>query len=486
MNHNVLKKALGILCLVFFSILLLIPCITLVLMAFKNYKLISGLFGSPYVGFSNIQKLLHSTGFIQVLKNTLNINILSMAIGAIYLFAAFLAINVFQNRIIRAFVALIFALPAVLPLNTYNLVLQTFLPTEFLVSSSPLLQIIAAAEGGLRFSAIFVIAALFSKGESVPHAQKYVLLFIAMKLIHILVTDTGFLNTFYNPLTYEHLDTYSTYKFRLGLMQSQFSSYAAGYVVQLLIQLLPALLGIFIVASPHRKQQEASYQAYDSGNRVYLPCMLFAALPIALLLLVWKAGADGSLAFSLPRIRQAYAYGFLTAAVSAIVIVSVGLLLAIACVYLGSIGIGITAALYFLSDNLLGPYMVGRTLGTYDTIFGILVQNFHLVLPIAIIAFKILREHRRKNLLPALAVSSLSLAFAWFWGDHTAALITLRSAEKQPLSLAMHQLLNQPAATAMPGYPDAVTLSAALYILIPILVTGFGFLAGSLLLKKYE
>lgn len=180
-----------------------------------SYHLVKGLFGSPYVGLANIQAFLDGTGLVRLLKNTLNINIFSIVIGAFYLF-------------------------------------------------------------------------------------------VAMKLLNILATDMGFMNNFYNPLTYEHLDTYSTYQFRSGMMQSNFSGYAAGYVVQLLIQLLPALIGMYIIASPFRRSQEkptmpfaldtgaskeTTYQAYDSGNRVYLPYMLFAVLPLTLLVLVWKAAS---------------------------------------------------------------------------------------------------------------------------------------------------------------------------------------------------
>jgi len=502
MNNNAIKKVISIMCLLIFGVLLLLPAFTLLLMSFKDYKLISGLLGSPYVGLANIQEFLGGTALINVLKNTLNINIFAMVIGAFYLFVAILAINVFQNRFIRAIVSLIFVLPAILPSNTYIAMLQAFLPTDVLINSSVLLQLIAGAASGLRFASVFVIAALFTKGESIPNAQKYVLLFVALKFIHFLVTDIGFMNSFYNPLTYEHLDTYSTYQLRLGLMQAQFSSYAAGYVVQLLIQLLPALLGIFIIASPFKKKRSSkkvaapasseslenptsTYQAYDSGNRIYLPCMLLAIVPIALFLLIWKTCAVGSPELALPRIQQAYAYGFLTAGVSAAVVVCIGLLLAVSCIHLGSIGIGVTAFLYFLSDTLLGPYMIERTLGFHNTIMGVLVQNTPLILPVAIIGFRILKEHRRKNLLPALTISSLGLAFSWFWSDHMAPLVTLSNAEKQPLSLVMHQWLNQPAASAPLGM-NTTTLSFALYILIPILITGLSFIVGSCLLKKYE
>ncbi len=493
------KKTISILCLLFFGFLLLLPSMSLLIMSFKDYKPISGLFGSASVGLTNITMFWEQPAIIRVLKNTFNISILALVIAAIYLFVAILAINSFQKGFMKALAAVIFVLPAILPPNTYILMLQTWLPTEFLTKSSVLLQVIASAENGLRFASVFVIAALFTKGDSMPHAQKYVLLYISMKFIHILATDTGFMNAFYNPLTYEHLDTYDSYLYRSGLMQAKFSGYAAGYVVRLILQLLPALIGLFILASLCKSEQKkinvastaadqssqnTMYTSNDSGNRIYFPCMILALLPLALAYLIWNASSDGSLDFSQPLVQQGYVNGFLTAGASAAVVVCFGLLLATAAVQLNRFGITLLALLYFLSDNLLGPYMIGRQLGTHDTLMGVLIQNMPFILPVAIIGTKILREKHQKNLLPALTISSLGLAFAWFWGDHMAPLVTLRSAHKYPISLLMHSMLNRQ------GAIDASSADAQLsmipYILVPVIITGVCFIISSVLYNRKQ
>ena len=159
------KKTISVLCLLFFGIILLLPCIVLLIMSVKDYTPRLGLFGSASVGLTNINMLLHQSTFVRILKNTFSISILAMIIGAVYLFIAILAMNSFQKRIIKALAALLFTLPAILPPNTYVHMLQTILPTEVLVKSSALLQMIASAENGLRFASVFVIAALFTKGN---------------------------------------------------------------------------------------------------------------------------------------------------------------------------------------------------------------------------------------------------------------------------------------------------------------------------------
>ena len=476
------KKTISVLCLLFFGIILLLPCIILLIMSVKDYTPRLGLFGSASVGLTNINMLLHQSAFVRILKNTFSISILAMIIGAIYLFIAILAMNSFQERIIKALAALLFTLPAILPPNTYVHMLQTILPTEVLVKSSALLQMIASAENGLRFASVFVIATLFTKGDGMPHARKYVLLYIGMKLIHLLTTDTGFMNGFSNPLTYEHLDTYDSFLYRSGLMQASFSGYAAGYVVGLLLQLLPAAIGLAILISLYKR---STYSANDSDNQRYFPCMIMAALPIALLCFIGSSCFKGDLLLSHPRVQQGYFNGALIALASATVITCFGLLLAAASIRLNKFGIIWITLLYFLSDSLLGPYMIGRQLGTHDTLVGVLIQNMHFILPVAIIGTMILRNEHHNNLLPALTISSLGLAFAWFWGDHMAPLVILHSTHKYPLSLIMHQLLNRQGDIVAVGSSSAdVQISWLPYVLIPIIVAGACFIISSVLYNK--
>lgn len=478
------KKVISILCLLFFGMILLSPCIILLIMSVKDYTPRLGLFGSASVGLTNINMLWHQTAFVRILKNTFSISILAMFIGASYLFIAILAINSLQKNILKALAALIFTIPAILPTNTYVHMLLTFLPTEVLVTSSFLLQVIASVENGLRFASLFVIAVLFTKGGGVSHARKYTLLYIGMKCIHFLATDTGFMNAFSNPLTYEHLETCDSFLYRIGLMQSSFSGYAAGYVVRLLLQLLPAVIGLIILLSIYKPN---TYPANDSDNGAYLPCMIMAVLPIALLCLIGSSCFEGDLLLSHPRVQQGYFNGALIALASAAVITCFGLLLAAASIQLNKFGIIWIALLYFLSDSLLGPYMIGRQLGAHDTLIGVLIQNMHFILPATIIGTMILRNEHHKNLLPALTISLLGLAFAWFWGDHMAPLVTLHSTHKYPISLIMHQFLNRQGDNVAVGSSSGdIQISWLPYILIPIIITGACFIISSVMYNKEQ
>ena len=162
---------------------------------------------------------------------------------------------------------------------------------------------------------------------------------------------------------------------------------------------------------------------------------------------------------------QAYAYGVLIAAASAVVVVGQGMLLAGAVVNLGSMGVVLVAVLYFVGDNLLGYYMISRDLGIVNTIAGVVFQNMYLIAPVALVSAFILKQDYSVFRILKVTASVLGLAFAWFWGDHMSALVSLRSTEKYPISVVMYQ------ASHAQG-TDAGKLTAILYILVPILVAG--------------
>lgn len=52
-----------------------------ILIAFQDYSLKKGIWGSPWVGFDNFVRIFHSYWFPIILKNTLSISILSLVIG---------------------------------------------------------------------------------------------------------------------------------------------------------------------------------------------------------------------------------------------------------------------------------------------------------------------------------------------------------------------------------------------------------------------
>lgn len=471
-----MRKLVSAIGIFWISLFLLISSITLLVMSVKDYSPLHGLVGSPFVGLDNITEVLSDQDMGRVLKNTLVISVLSLAIGAGYLLAAFESISALKNTISKLVFTFLFALPALIPVNAYTIMLTELLPREVLTNSSILLQVITAAQTGLRFSAVFVIAALFTKDNSRNEVLKNVLLYVAVGLIRILTLDAAFLNGFSNPLTYEHLDTYGTYSYRTGLMQSQFSLYAGRYVVGLLIQLLPAIVGIVLLVmllknESHVVKSSRDVNNIDNAKRVS-PIVIVVVLPVALLLLVIIAGGGGSLGFEHLLVAQSYARGIIIAAASSIVVVVLGMLLANAALELKAAGICLVAFLYFISDDLLGSYFVIRSLGMYNTFAGMVLQNLHWIAPTALIGAVILRSNYSVKKVLAVSVAALGIGFAWFWGDYMSAMVVASSSERYPISYVMQQ--------AMSGSAE-VQLTATLYIIVPVLVAGIGIVVGGLM-----
>lgn len=478
------KKLVSIFCLIFLSFSLLLPCISLLVMSFMKYSSNKGLFGSPFVGLASITRFLKLTELIRAIQNTFTISILALIFGVIYLLLAILAIHSFQNSVIKAVATWIFVLPAILPANTYTLLLRSYLSTESLVTGSIWLQLIAAAQNSLRFASVFVITALFTKGDNKLQIRKYVLLYIGMKLIRILSTDTGFMNDFANPLTYEYLDTYDSLLYRIGIYPMQFSQYAAGYVVKIVLQLLPALIGAFLLISLYKSESQNT--AAVCSNRKYYPGMTLALIPIALILLIGMASFRGQSKLSLPVVQRAYIYGFLFALAIAAITISFGLLLASASVHLNKWGIILVTGLYFLSDSLLGPFILCHHLDALDTLWSLLIQNMHYILPAAIIGIMIIKDKHSQKLLPALPISAFGLAFAWFWGDHMTFQFIRGRDHIFPISLVMKWQLSTTEYEAVASSSSDEPLSWLPYVLIPIIIAGTCFIIGSVLYNKEQ
>ena len=478
------KKSVSIFCLIFLSILLLLPCISLFVMSFMKYSSNKGLFGSPFVGLASITKFLKQTELIRAIQNTFTISILALILGVIYLIVAIPTIHSFQNRVVKAVVAWIFILPAILPANTYILLLRSYFSTETLVTGSIWLQLIAAAQNSLRFASVFVITALFTKGDIKLQIRKCVLLYIGMKLIRILSTDTGFMSEFSNPLTYEYLDTYDSLLYRIGIYPMQFSQYAAGYVVKIVLQLLPALIGVFLLISLYKS--ESKNAAAVCSKRKYYPGMALALVPIALLLLIGMASFRGQSKLSLPIVQAVYIYGFLFAVAIAAITISFGLLLASASAQLNKWSLTLITVLYFLSDSLLGPKILCHHLEALDTFWILPIQNMHYILPTAIIGTMLIKDKHSQKLLPALPISAFGLAFAWFWGDHMAFQFIQGRDHIFPISLAMKWQLSTTKYVAVASSSSDEPLSWLPYVLIPIIIAGACFIIGSVLYNKEQ
>lgn len=98
-----------------------------VLLAFKDYKMNLGIWGSPWVGFKHFQEMFADPVFIQAFKNTIIINVYNLVFG--FSFNVFLAlmINELQFRRVKGIIQTCVYLPYFLSWVIFAGLVQVFL-----------------------------------------------------------------------------------------------------------------------------------------------------------------------------------------------------------------------------------------------------------------------------------------------------------------------------------------------------------------------
>lgn len=97
--------------------------------AFKNFKLSKGIWGSPWVGLDNFTRFFNSYQFTRVLKNTLVVSIYNLIAGFPLPIMLALALNVVRHRYYKKFVQMVTYIPHFISVIVIvGMVLQIFNP----------------------------------------------------------------------------------------------------------------------------------------------------------------------------------------------------------------------------------------------------------------------------------------------------------------------------------------------------------------------
>jgi putative aldouronate transport system permease protein len=236
-----------------------------VLIAFKKYTVLGGLFGSEWAGLDNFRQMFSTTLFYQVLWNTVKISVLNLAFGfpAPILFAVLLnemrqlrPKKVFQSisylphfvswvvagGLIRDVLSLrgpvnlataLFGVQPVIFLQRADLFVPILVITNIwknvgwgsiiylaaMAGIDPQLYEAAQIDGASRVQRILSI--------TLPSIVHVIVILFLLRIGHIL--DAGFDQIFnlYNPLVYRVGDIVDTYVYRVGIGQLRYSFAAA-------------------------------------------------------------------------------------------------------------------------------------------------------------------------------------------------------------------------------------------------------------------
>jgi len=229
--------------------------------AFQDFDIFSGIWGSPWVGLKNFSELFHSSGFYEVFRNTFLISVYKIVfLFPLPIFVA-LVLNEVKNMVFKRFVQTAIYLPHFLSwviiaglfttiLSTngiINNVISAFggKPISFLMDNNWFrsLLVITAGWKEAGWSAIIYMATIAGLDQSMYEAAKIdgagrlklitfitlpclsstIILLLILKLGHILDAGTEQILMMYNPMVYKTSDVIGTYVYRMGLGKMNYS-----------------------------------------------------------------------------------------------------------------------------------------------------------------------------------------------------------------------------------------------------------------------
>ena len=260
--------------------------------AFKDYRALDGILGSPWVGLQNFQALVDSPLFLRAVKNTFVISFLKLVIGFPPPIILALMLNEVRIMGFKRIVQTISYLPHFLSWVIIYGLLVALLgpgrglinqwiqnlgrdPIAFLTNPRWFIGIIVASEiwKEVGWGAIIYLAALTTINPelyeaasmdgasrlrqiwhiSLPGILPVILLLFRLRLGHVL--DAGFdqIYILYNPLVYDTSDIIDTWVFRNGIEQFRFSLATAASFFKSVFGLL-LLLGANQLAKRYAEQ----------------------------------------------------------------------------------------------------------------------------------------------------------------------------------------------------------------------------------------
>ncbi len=366
-----------------------------------------------------------------------------------------------KNKAAKALTALAFCLPSIIPVN---LLIMT-IPSEILVNPSFLLRLTVSVIDGLRLSGLIIIASIFIDGDGLKESIKCSLLFSAIRLMSIFTADNTLLTGIYNPLTYEVLDTLSTYTYRNGLINGDGSFAAAMHIAKSIAQILPAAAGTVIAAFVFSSKQKPAIR-----TNAY-PAIAVAIIPIAMLVITVMNNVSSDGVAFMDEFVNGYINGIIIAVFSALLTAVIAAVMANLASESGIYGLSVVALLIATANSIMGNYLIIRSINLANTPIGVILQNLSLV-PIMLLVFAYPIKSG-KNIIP-VALAGAGVCFAWFWGDTMAPMILLNNRELFPISLMFREV----------SLSASINVSALWYIAIPLAVSGICMIFSSVLSKE--
>jgi len=248
--------------------------------AFKDFTPAGGIAGSPWVGFKHFEDFFGSIYFIRVLKNTLTISITSLVFGFPAPIILALLINELRSRRFSRTVQLITYMPhfismvvicgMILEFTSHNglisVVLSYFgIPAKTMLNDAGLfvpIYVISGIWQGVGWGSIIYLAALTGIDQELyqaasidgagrwkqtlyvthPGLMPTIIVLLILRTGNILSVGAEKIILLYNPSIYETSDVISSYVYRRGLLNADWSFSSA-------VGLFNSVVNFILVAS---------------------------------------------------------------------------------------------------------------------------------------------------------------------------------------------------------------------------------------------
>ncbi len=231
------------------------------IIAFKDYSPARGILGSPWVGFKHFISFTQSTYFVRVVRNTLLINVYALLFGFPAPIILALLLNEVKNRRFKMsvqtitylpyFISLVVICGMIIDFTSKNGIVNQFLSlfgwqkTSLLIRPELFRTIYVSTSiwQNMGWGSIIYLAALsgidIQQYEAaiidganrwkqtvhitIPGIMPTIIILLILRMGQLM--NVGFEKIFllYNPLTYETADVISTFIYRRGLLEMNYS-----------------------------------------------------------------------------------------------------------------------------------------------------------------------------------------------------------------------------------------------------------------------
>lgn len=229
--------------------------------AFQNYKITRGILGSDFVGFKHFTKFLNDVYFWRLLKNTLTINLFQLVLSFPMPILLALLLNEVRCNAFKKSVQTITYMPHFISMVIVCGLVKNFVATDGVINSIivafggkpisfltvpkyfPAIYTVSDIWQNIGWSSIIYLSALSGIDQelyeaagidganrwkqtlhiTIPGILATICILLIMQIGKMLTVGFEKIVLLYNPAIYESADTISTYVYRKGIVEADYS-----------------------------------------------------------------------------------------------------------------------------------------------------------------------------------------------------------------------------------------------------------------------